>query len=302
MENLFTLYRNCPKCDKQLTHQGKSLRNLKANVKRAEKNKIVCMSCSALNLLQRHPDKMQKLRTTYIEKHGNIGTFTGRSLSDTHKDKISKKVKSNWANLTDEERQTCKTKFINKGHHNGMFGKSYLDIWKAKYDEQTIAEKTLNMKIKKSLRFSGCLNPQYGKPPSSGSGNGWKGHYNNMFFRSLRELCFMIDKTRNNIIYKSAENISIPYILHNKNRTYRPDFIINNHLIEIKPQRLIDKCPIVKLKIEAAHKYCEINNLEYIITDVIIDYDVIKEEIDKENLIFQPLYMQKFIEYRETKF
>jgi len=294
---MFTLTRICPQCQRTLTHTGKTLRNLKSNYSKAVKNNTICNSCNKKNLHKSNPEFIKNLRQCYINKHGNVGTFLGKTLSQEHKDKISKKMKYNWTHLTLEEKELCKVKFRNMGSDNGMYGRTVYDIWKHKYDEATVTEKTLQMSEKKSAKLSGSLNPQYNKPTPNGSGNGWKGYYMGKFFRSLRELCFMIYHTTNNIVFSSAENISIPYTINNVARTYRPDFIIDNVIFEIKPQKLIDGSLLVKTKADAAIKYCDNNNLTYIITDWNIDYNQIKKELDNGNIEFLEKYKDKFSTY-----
>lgn len=149
------------------------------------------------------------------------------------------------------------------GENNPMYGKNYQTHGIFKYAKST-AGKTLEQihgikkakQIKKRLHyvFSGEKNPMYGKPAPQGSGNGWSGWYKNHYFRSLLELMFII---RNPEI-KSAEYIKIPYIspYNNVNKTYMPDFIQDNILIEIKPRKLINT-PINKAKYCAARKYCK---------------------------------------------
>ena len=121
-------------------------------------------------------------------------------------------------------------------------------------------EKAAELKEKLSERFSGENNPMFGKPSPKGSGNGWSGWYKNFYFRSLLELSFLIREQRE---LKSAESIKIPYIdFDGTARTYHPDFICENTLIEIKPKKLLGTATN-KLKFEAGKKFCENNDFQF---------------------------------------
>lgn len=133
---------------------------------------------------------------------------------------------------------------------------------------------------KQRINSSGKNNPMYGKPTPKKAGNGWSGWYNQQFFRSLRELSYIINVLEKyNLQWQSAENIRISYINYDGNeRTYSPDYLVNNtKLVEIKPKRL-HNTPLVKLKKEAAEKYCLENKLVYELIDIeIIDIETLRE-------------------------
>jgi hypothetical protein len=114
----------------------------------------------------------------------------------------------------------------------------HLDEWRGKTNVEIYGQEKAN-KISQKLSDSRCgsKNPMYGKPSPVGSGNGWSGWYLESYFRSLLELSFMI--VHPNAL--SAEKISIKYIDHKgSNRTYHPDFIIDDLIIEIKPLKLLN--------------------------------------------------------------
>ena len=75
------------------------------------------------------------------------------------------------------------------------------------------------------------------------------------------------------------------------NRTYSPDFLIGNKLIEIKPLRL-QNTPLILAKTSAAEKYCMENNLIYEIVDVKIDTDLIDKHMD--NIKFAGNYKERY--------
>ncbi len=169
------------------------------------------------------------------------------------------------------------------------------------------AEKRLNQaKEKISKQTSGENNPMFGKPAPQGSGNGWSGWYKDWYFRSLRELSFMI-----NVIEKENLNWRTPSKLEGikyfdyegQVRTYFPDFIIENiRIIEIKPFRL-HNTPKVLSKTKAAQNYCQMNGLNFEIIDPIIltDDEIMKLYNDGE-IKFLQKYDDKFQErYKDVK-
>lgn len=133
----------------------------------------------------------------------------------------------------------------------------------------------------------------FGKSPSKNSGFGFSGAYKGFNFRSSYELSFLIDILKYDIIIEDAESrFNIQYKLNNKNRTYRPDFLINkNILIEIKPQKLTNSDENIA-KFEAANKFCEQNNLKFVILTekdltLIKKQDIINMYKNKEIILFK---------------
>ena len=163
---------------------------------------------------------------------------------------------------------------------NPMKGKSVYSIWVTKFGKDVADKKQLELCKKRSLNASGKNNPMYGKPSPQGSGNGYKCWYKNIFFRSLKELSFFINVIdAQKLSWESGERrkYTIKYFLNGKERTYRPDFIINSSsMVEIKPQSLHDSI-IVKAKRAAALNFCNLNNLTYELIDIIVDYSQIQK-------------------------
>lgn len=102
----------------------------------------------------------------------------------------------------------------------------------------------------------------------------YTGNIKQIIYRSSWERLFMVycDK-KESILEWSSEEIKIPYIHEEKNRTYYPDFwvlMINKSgnrvekLIEIKPhyQRTMK---VNKAKWSAATKYCQDNKMEFLV-------------------------------------
>jgi len=98
------------------------------------------------------------------------------------------------------------------------------------------------LEICKSRINRGEDNGMFGRPSPEGSGNGWSGWYKGKHFRSLLELSYMIYLSENNIDYKTAETkeYEVIYEYNNGKITYRPDFIVDEKIIEIKPSNLVN--------------------------------------------------------------
>jgi hypothetical protein len=147
--------------------------------------------------------------------------------------------------------------------------RSNMDIWTEKYGPVIAVEKLAAFKKKQSNNNIGSRNKMYGKPSPAGSGVGWKGWYNGIFFRSLRELGAMLF-SMNGLSYCSGEKAEyrVPYIdPMGSPRTYSPDFIIDNRLaLECKPVRLWET-PSVLAKKEAAISFFESKGMEYRLID-----------------------------------
>lgn len=201
----------------------------------------------------------------------------------------------------------------NKGEKNANFGGKYSHgwgnkEWQGKFKGKTIEEiwgeeKGKELRKHYSETRKGENNNMYGKPSPSGSGNGWSGWYKDWYFRSLKELSYMIYVIeRFNLKWETAENskYKIEYFDHKENkRTYHPDFLINDKfLVEIKPKRLWNS-DNVKRKKEAALKFCKENNFIYKLTECTkqISYKEIDDLIKQQKLIFIKRYQEKYDNY-----
>lgn len=259
--------RNCPKCNNEIIYKSDS------GYYHAKKNNSQCRNCVHESQkgkkyteeeLFRHRERMKKVDRSYLK-------------TEDRRKKISN---------------------MNSGKNNPMFGKTVYEVWIKKYGKEEADKKMLLKISKQKQNNSGSGNPMYGKASPNGSGNGWKGWYKNFFFRSLRELTYMLQLEENGIIWKSAESIRIPYICPlGKNKTYSPDFLVDNKLIEIKPIRL-QKSPLVLAKKYAAEKYCSTNNLIYKIVDVKIDSDLINKYIG--DIKFMGNYEEKYKKWKSS--
>ena len=119
--------------------------------------------------------------------------------------------------------------------------------------------------------MTGESNPMFGKSPPKSSGSGIKGWYYHQFFRSLRELSYMIFLDKSGKRWETAESskFRIHYINPNTSKpaTYVADFIVEDKLlVECKPKNLQDT-KINQAKSAAAEKFCKENSLVYQIID-----------------------------------
>jgi hypothetical protein len=133
-------------------------------------------------------------------------------------------------------------------------------------EERLGKEKADKCKLKAGKSRTGEKNGQFGKPVPNGCGNGWSGWYKNQYFRSLKELSFLVNFIeKQNLQFQSAENkkFKIPYIgLDNKQHNYFADFIIGNMLIEIKPKGS-KNWKQNKIKFDAAIAWCKEHNMVF---------------------------------------
>jgi len=287
-------FRNCPSCGKELGHTSKKTRNY------FEMKKILCHSCMA-KIVTNTVEFKQKASKRMSGLTGDKNPFYGRKHSKETVVKIKKCLASKDYSYTKTKEFTDKTKHV--GKDNGMFGKSIFSVWVKKYGREVAEQKAVLLKEKASENFRGEKNPMFGKPSPKGSGNGWSGWYKGWYFRSLRELSYMIYFIeKNDLEWESADskNLYIPYFdLLEIKRTYRADFLINKKfLVEIKPKKLMETAGNV-LKKEAAIAFCKENNLEYQIVDPeVIQFFELINLCDKGLVILTKKYSSRLDELR----
>lgn len=283
--------RNCPKCNKEIEYKNKNCLNV------ALKNNKPCSSCAAILRLKKY-GKNQKFVDRYATKGKNIGknnAFYGKTHTKETKQKLA--VVDKGYTQTQEFRD--KSKLI--GKNNGMYGKSVYDVWIGRYGKEEADKKLNDLREKHKINSAGKNNSMYSKPTPQGSGNGWSGWYNSFYFRSLRELSYIVNLDKQNKKWSSAEKIRIPYVnWDGKERTYAPDFLVEDKiLVEIKPTKLRET-KSVQLKKEAAEKYCKDKNLEYLLVDAEpLSTEEIKTLRSSGKVKFLERYERKFIERYE---
>lgn len=172
--------------------------------------------------------------------------------------------------------------------------RSFLECWTEKYGADKAAIMWEECLSKHRANSSGKNNPMYGKSTPQGAGNGWKGWYDGHYFRSLRELCFMIRMKKEGKSWTNGEKISINYDFMGTDRTYRPDFVIDNNIYEIKPARLM-RTPQVQAKKIAAEKFCQENGYIYNLIDEPLDFKSIGYELFGKKLKFAEGYGRRFM-------
>ncbi len=275
------LERKCPQCGKILTYSSKGA------LTTANKKGGVCRKCASIN---------SGFTARYATKGKNCGKDNpqyGRELPEWHKEILRNTDKS--YTKTDKFRQTMSR--VTSGKNNPMYGRTPYEIWIEKYGKEKADRLHKEWCKKHSVNNSGSGNPMYGKPSPNGSGNGWKGWYKEIFFRSLRELMYLIYLDENNIEWVNGETLRIKYKDYKgKDRTYRPDFIHDGMLVEIKPKRL-QNTPTNLSKRKAAEAYCVKVGLKHKYVDPEIDCVIIKKHIDNNDIKFNGDYLKRFNDY-----
>ncbi len=193
-----------------------------------------------------------------------------------------------------------KKRVSEKSKARGAGGLVYYQKWLKDFGPEKANELYEERKKRFSEMFSGEKNFSYGVVREHGTGRSLSGWYKSWFFRSLKELSYVVNVIeKHNWAWQTAESeeFVVPYYdkAAGKNRTYRADFIINgNIMVEIKPKRN-HKDPLVLLKAKAARKFCKSKGWKYKIIDTkTLDYNKI-----------YPLYisgMVKFMPDSEIRF
>lgn len=303
------LKRNCPKCNSIIKYSNKYNRN------NAEKDNRLCKKCATKEISNRPEVKRKKSQALSGKNNpmygmtGSLNPFYGKTHSketiDFLKEISDGRYTLNWfiekygkhkgTELYKKRKKKLSEiglkRYENKNHQ--FKGKSLEEIY-GKNKADIIKEKI-------SKHSSGKNNPMYGKPSPIGSGNGWSGWYNNWYFRSLKELSYMINVIeRFNLNWESAEQqqYKIKYKNHKKQyRNYFADFIISKkYLVEIKPKNLWNSENVLNKK-DAAIKFCNKNNLIYKIRDIKpISNNKIKKLYESNTIKFIDRYEKRYKE------
>ena len=77
-------------------------------------------------------------------------------------------------------------------------------------------------------------------------------------------------------------------------------FLVGNSLIEIKPKKLWET-PLVKLKREAAEKFCNERGLTYKLIDVVPNSSILKDKYLNGEIRFVEKYKTRFEKYANIK-
>jgi hypothetical protein len=259
------LSRICPKCSSEIKYKLETFK------KNADKNNSLCKRC-AMKELSNRPEVKRKA-SERIKGENNPGYGGGIWKNRKHSDESIEKIRKskeipNPYFQTEEFRN--KISKLTKGDNNPMRGRNCYQIWVEKFGLEEANNKMSTFKENLRISSSGKNNPMYGKISPKGSGNGWGGWYNDIYFRSLHELSFlvnMVDRFGLNIKSGELEEYSVNYIFEGSERKYFSDWIVNDkYMVEIKPKKL-KKTGINLVKFEAARNYCNENNLIFKIID-----------------------------------
>lgn len=242
----------------------------------------------------------KSMKKVYEEKYGTEEAEKRIALQIEHHKESFRKNHS-----TPEQKQQFAAKTAHYGKSNGMYGRSFYEAWVEKYGKEEADKKLEDYKKRKSEKSSGKNNPMYGRPAPKGSGNGISGWYKGWFFRSLRELSYMVNVIeKEGHKWRSLDNTSdfrIKYLdKDGHERSYCPDFLIDDNIIvEIKPKKL-QELDLVVRKQNAAIMYCKSRNMRHIITDVeIMDFSIIKSMVESGEIRFTEKSLVKFKKYQE---
>lgn len=244
--------RKCPECDDEITYKSES------GYKSSTKKNSVCRKCSVSG--ERNP---------MYGKNGELNPFYGKKHTEESKAKITEG--RDYSKYKTKEFRDKISK-LNKGSNNPMYGKSFYDVWLKKYGKEIADQKMSEFRTKQSELNSGEDNNMYGKPSPNGSGNGWSGWYNGWFFRSIRELSYMIKIIeRYDLKWESGETNKWKIKYEDYNglvRNYFPDFIIERkYMVEVKPKKLWTSETVI-LKKDAGVKFCDNNGLIYKLSEI----------------------------------
>lgn len=273
--------RNCPKCNIEIIYSNKHTQ------KTAISKNSICRSCASSG----------KNNANY-GKTGEANSFYGHKHSDVTIAKL-KSIDKSYTKTKEFKDSVLRGGGIRTGSANPMYGKTYYEKWIEKYGKEEADRLQELKRAKNKLASSGSNNPMFGKPTPKKAGNGWSGWYKNLFFRSLRELSYIVNVLEpSGKEWKSAESIRIPYKNYDgSDRTYSPDFICDGQLIEIKPHSLIET-PLIRLKSEAATNYCELNGLTFLIIDIdVVTLTQLRSLIESGDVILTDRTKEKYSEY-----
>jgi len=282
--------RTCPTCGTifPLTYMGWWL---------STKRNGGCRSCAGKKTASRPGEKerrSQVLKALYekdpTRTSGDKNGFYGRLHTNQTKSLLAVKDKSYTKTPTF-------SKAIKKGMNGKTNRKSTYQCWLERYGQEEADRRMVILRKKHSTNASGRNNHMYGRPAPQGSGNGWKGWYNGVFFRSLRELSFRVTTTQPYRTMETAKD-AIPYIWRDVERNYYPDFLVDEkQIVEIKPKRLWNT-PLITVKRLAAEEYCRNRGWTYQMIDPdIIPPSTIQTIIQEKRLVFVPKYQIKFEEW-----
>jgi len=309
--------RQCPQCGNHI--QYKTI----GGFQNAERKESKCLSCGIRYgkksdrkgeknpfFGKKHTDKAKKsigaantglVRTDEVCKRqserntGSGNPFWGRKHTSETIAKIQRGDQS--IRQTDAYRQRASRQCVGSG--NPMYGRRVYDGWLKRYGQDEANRREVEKFRKASGKLVGAGNPMYGKPAPLGAGLGWKGWYKGWFFRSLKELSYMINVLeRGGHQWRSAEakDLVIRFVnWDGHKRTYRADFFVDGkRLVEVKPKKLMNT-PTNLAKKQAAIEFCNAHGYEYVVEDAVplLSGEILRMWREKV-LVFQDRYDAMF--------
>lgn len=219
---------------------------LKGNAFEAVKKGRLCKECARLP----HNNGM----------YGKPNPFKGRQHTEETKKILS--YKSRARPRSESEREQARINLAKVSNRRPVY-----EIWVEKYGVEEADERQKAFAAKQSILNKGKNNSMYGKPSPGGSGVGWKGWFGGRFFRSMRELSFMV----RNPEYRGGESAywTASYLsADGSERTTRPDFVCDEkkEVVECKPSKL-HSSPTVLLKKRVMEELCLSRGYTYRIVD-----------------------------------
>jgi hypothetical protein len=197
---------------------------------------------------------------------------------------------------------------VTAGDKNPMYGKNYQthgfiaenNRRKGKNNAEIYGkEKAEAISKKLSEKCSGSKNPAYEKVYENRGKSRCQGAYKGIHFRSTYEISFLVhlESLGVDLTDVVSEPFCIKYEFKGTSRTYRPDFLLDDVLYEIKPKGLLS-LDVNLAKIEVAIKFCNSENLNFkimteedfkilTIQEIILIDDIIWNEKAKEYLTCQ---------------
>lgn len=279
--------RTCPSCDLVIIHT--------TIYGRKQCEGRVCFECSRKVKAERGKTLIGEKNPFYGKKHSQE-SISKRLETLKTSDSWEKQLKYR---KSDEFRQMMSEKMSGDNSPRKGLG-SLKQIWISKLGEEDGLKRWDEWREKQREGSSGENNPMYGKPSPTGSGNGWSGWYKGWYFRSLRELSYMImEIERKSLSWEDGElkKNKIQYTdWDGKVRNYFPDFIIEGKImVECKPLNLHDS-KSVQCKKQAAEEFCKQNNLTYLLVEPeILSQEEIISLYQSNQIKFLPRYEEKFI-------
>lgn len=280
--------RKCPICDIQKTYTTERSYNT------ACKSNSKCRKCASIE-----SGFFDRYATS--KNSGEANPFFGKNHSESSKEAMRLVDKSKYK--TDEFKEKMRGS-VSRGKEHHMFNSSHKSHWIEMYGEQKSIELEVERRRKISTKLSGQNNPMFGRPSPQGSGYGWKGWYGDWFFRSLRELAYVINVIEpNGLEWISAESkdLVIQYVdWEGKTRNYFADFLVDGcRLVEVKPVRLHNS-PNVSAKTQAARELCDKKGWIYEITDPVkLTESEIRTLRNEGRIKFTEKYEREYIKKHE---